>query len=86
MENEKNKDSKMSYDELENEYNKLKIKCDNLTLENNNLKRIIFGSKREKLPNTESINTEQCSLFDNEEDIEKNVQEQIIWLRGNIIN
>lgn len=77
MENEKNKGLKISYSELENEYKKLQIKCNNLTLENNNLKRIILGNKREKLPNAESINTEQCSFFDNEEDIEKNVQEQI---------
>lgn len=77
MKNDKKDVSEMSYEELINEYKKIQIKCDNLTLENNNLKRIIFGSKREKVPNSEDINIEQCSFFDNEEDIEKNVQEQI---------
>lgn len=67
----------MDYDELMKSYKELKVKCDNLTIENNNLKRIIFGSKREKTPTTEEINIDQCSLFDNEKDIEKNVEKQI---------
>ncbi len=85
MENEKNEASKMSYEELINEYKnlqfankELQIKYDNVTLELNALKRIVFGSKREKTPTNESIDIEQCSLFDNEKDIEKNVQEQIV--------
>ena len=37
---------------LINENKELQIKCDNLTLEINNLKRIVFGSKRENTPTT----------------------------------
>lgn len=76
MKIEKKEVSEMSREELINENKELQIKCDNLTLEINNLKRIVFGSKRENTPTTESINTDQCSFFDNEEDIEKDVQEQ----------
>ena len=67
----------MDYDELMNSYKELQIQYDNLKLEVNALRRIVFGSKREKTSVNESINLDQCSLFDNEEDIEKNVQEQI---------
>ncbi len=75
---------KMDYDELMKAYKnlqfenkELQIKYNNATLEINALKRIVFGSKREKTPEKEDIDISQCSLFDNEEDIEKNVQEQI---------
>ena len=69
--------SKMSYEELKNEYKKLQIKYNNATLEINALRRIVFGSKQEKTPSKETIDSDQISLFDNEEDIEKDVQEQI---------
>ena len=78
MKIEKKEVSEMSREELINENKELQIKCDNLTLEINNLKRIVFGSKRENTPTTESINTDQCSFFDNEEDIEKDVQEELL--------
>ena len=56
----------------------LELENENLKLENNSLKRIIFGSKREYTPKaTEEQIKEQCSLFDNPEEMEKNVQEQI---------
>ena len=43
------------------------------------MKRIVFGSKREKTSETkQNVNDKQCSIFDNEEDIEKNVKEQIV--------
>ena len=91
MEKIEKEDSKMSYEELKNEYKNLKvennnlqfqnkelqIKYDNVILELNALKRIVFGSKQEKTPSKETINSDQISLFDNEEDIEKDVQEQI---------
>lgn len=77
MEKEKNTVPKMDYDKVVNEKNELQIKYDNAILELNALKRIVFGSKREKTPVQELEDSKQCSLFDNEEDIEKNVQEQI---------
>ena len=50
MKIEKKEVSEMSREELINENKELQIKCDNLTLEINNLKRIVFGSKRENTP------------------------------------
>ena len=76
MKIEKKEVSEMSREELINENKEVQIKYNNLILEINNLKWIVFGSKREDTPTTESINTDQCSFFDNEEDIEKDVQEQ----------
>lgn len=63
---------------LESKNENLELENENLKLENNSLKRIIFGSKREYTPKaTEEQIKEQCSLFDNPEEIENNVQEQI---------
>lgn len=67
----------MDYDELMEAYQNLQIKYNNTVLELNTLKKIVFGSRREKTPVNEEINIDQRSLFDNEKDIEKNVQEQI---------
>ena len=73
----------MSYDELmekyleiQNQYQELQIKNENLTLELNTYRKMIFGSKREALPKEEHIE-EQCSLFDDPKDIEENLQKQI---------
>ena len=84
MEKEKKEASEMSYEELKNEvkelqsqYKELQIKYNNATLEINALRRMVFGSKQEKTPSKETIDSNQISLFDNEEDIEKDVQEQI---------
>ena len=80
----------MSYDELMKKYleiqdqyeqsemknQELKIKNENLTLELNTYRKMIFGSKRESLPKEEHIE-EQCSLFDDPKDIEKNVEDQL---------
>ena len=66
----------MSYEELLSEYKKLAIKYDNITLELNTLKRFVFGSKQEKVPAKENIDINQCSLFDNEEDMDKDVERQ----------
>ncbi len=66
-----------AYKNLQNENKELQIKYDNAMLEINSLKRIIFGSKREKTPNNDQVIEEQCSLFEDEKDIEENVQEQI---------
>ncbi len=68
----------MTREELLEENEKLKIELANTKLELNNLKRVMFGTKREYTPETKSEQIEeQCSLFDNEEEIEKNVEEQI---------
>lgn len=68
----------MTREQLLEENMKLKIELANAKLELNNLKRVVFGSKREYTleANTASIE-EQCSLFNDPKDIEKNVQEQI---------
>ena len=81
----------MLYDELLKKYNEsiienrnlkvengnLQVENDNLKIENNNLKRIVFGSKSEKLPKQNEQVEEQCSLFDNPEEVEKDLEEQI---------
>ena len=75
----------MQYEELLEKYKKaqienmkLQVKCENLTLENNNLKRIIFGSKRETIHNGKNIeNIEQCSLFEDPKQVEENLDKQI---------
>ena len=68
----------MTREELLEENEKLKIELANTKLELNNLKRVMFGRKREYTPESKSEPIEeQCSLFDNEEEIEKNVEEQI---------
>ena len=68
----------MTREELLEENEKLKIELANTKLELNNLKRVMFGTKREYTPkpNSEQIE-EQCSLFETPEEIENNVQEQI---------
>ena len=74
----KEKKRAMTREELLEENEKLKIELANTKLELNNLKRVMFGTKREYTPETKSEPIEeQCSLFDNEEEIEKNVEEQI---------
>ena len=68
----------MTREQLLEENMKLKIELANAKLELNNLKRVVFGTKREYTPEkNETPIKEQCSLFDNEKDIEENVQEQI---------
>lgn len=74
----KEKNRAMTREELLEENEKLKIELANTKLELNNLKRVMFGTKREYTPETKSESIEeQCSLFDTEEEIEKNVEEQI---------
>ena len=68
----------MSLEEAIKKIQILELENENLKLENNSLKRIIYGSKRERTPRDEKEQiTEQCSLFDDPEEIEKDVQEQI---------
>jgi len=52
----------MSYDELLEKYNILNAKYENVKLENQNLRRIIYGVKREYTPKQEQVeNCMQCS-------------------------
>ena len=67
----------MSLEEAIKKIQILESENQNLRLENQNLKRIIFGSKSEKLPRTEEQTEEQCSLFDDPKEIEKDVEDQI---------
>lgn len=75
----------MSYDELMFEYQKMKLANENLMevvqnqqLEINSLKRMIFGQKREYTPKKEQLeNVTQCSLFDDNENVEKEIKEQV---------
>ena len=65
----------MTREQLLEENTKLKIELANAKLELNNLKRVIFGTKREYTPEAnETPIEEQCSLFENEKDIEQNLQ------------
>lgn len=75
----------MSYDELMLEYQKMKFEKEDLMrivqnqqLEINSLKRMIFGQKREYTPKKEQLeNVTQCSLFDDDKNVEKEIKEQI---------
>ena len=75
----------MSYDELMSEYKKMKFENENLVkiienqqLELNTLKRVIFGQRREYTPQKEQLeNVTQCSLFDDDENVEKEIKDQV---------
>lgn len=81
-----------AYSKTKSEYNELQIKYENVTLENNNLKRIIYGAKREYTPKQEqAVDTQQCSLFaenktideDIKKQVEKNVEEITVYRKKN---
>lgn len=64
--------------ELIRKSQKLELENENLKLENNSLKRIIYGSKRESTPkNDKEQIEEQCSLFDDPKEVEKDLEEQL---------
>lgn len=66
------------YQNMQKEYNTLKIKYENAELQLNSLKRMIFGSKREATPKDLQLeNGMQCSFFDDEKSIEEDLQNQI---------
>lgn len=68
----------MSYEELLENYNKLQSKYENTKLELDNLKRIVFGVKREYTPKQEQLeNSVQCSLFDKEKEVDEELQKQV---------
>ena len=75
----------MSYEDLMDKYTKqldeisrLKNDNDNMKIEINNLKRIIYGVKREHTPKQEQIeNSVQCSLFEDNTNIDDEIEEQV---------
>lgn len=68
----------MSYDELLEKYNILNAKYENVKLENQNLRRIIYGVKREYTPKQEQVeNCMQCSLFENNEELDPKIEEEV---------
>ncbi len=69
----------MSYDELLKKYEESQIEIENLKLQVNNFKRIIYGVKREHTPKQEQLEiSTQCSLFDVEENIDAELQKQVL--------
>ena len=78
----------MSYDELMKKYQDSQIEIENLKLELQNLKRMIFGSKSESIKKPEKIiEGEQSSLFSDKiqteeeivEQVEKNIEEITVY-------
>lgn len=69
----------MSYDELLKNYNELQSKYEDTKLQLDNLKRIVFGVKREYTPKKEEQleNSIQCSLFDSKKEMEEELQKQV---------
>ena len=75
----------MSYEELMSEYQKMKSENADLLkiianhqLELNTLKKVIFGQKREYTPKKEQLeNVTQCSLFNDDQNVEKEIKEQV---------
>ena len=75
----------MSYEELMSEYQKMKSEnadllkiIANQQLELNTLKKVIFGQKREYTPKKEQLeNVTQCSLFNDDQNVEKEIKEQV---------
>lgn len=68
----------MSYDELLKNYNELQTKYEDTKLQLDNLKRIMFGVKREYTPKQEQLeNSVQCSLFDSKKEVEEDLQKQV---------
>lgn len=68
----------MTYQELVAEIERLKIKNENLELEVNNLRRIVFGSRREYTPitNEQLEESNQCSFFATEKEADENLEKQ----------
>ena len=66
----------MTYEELQKAYNELRIKYENQEIELNNLRRIIFGRKREYTP-IQDQEEEQCSLFEDEKEMDEEVEKEV---------
>lgn len=85
------KKGNMLYEELLQKYNEqttelnsikaelttTKVELANAQIQLNNLRRIVFGSKREKLPKQDVLESgDQCCLFENMKDIDENLEKQ----------
>lgn len=70
----------MSYEELKEKYEDLQIKYNEQKIELDNLKRIVFGTRREHTPNFDKLeDASQCSLFsDDIENIDEEIEQQIM--------
>ena len=75
---------KMTYEELQNAYKNAKaelvnakIKIENQQIELNNLRRIVFGTRREYTPEVDQEETMQCSLFKDEKEMDYNVDKEV---------
>ena len=68
----------MTYEELVAENKKLHTELANAKLEINELRRIVFGSKRERTPinKEELVEAEQCSLFSTEKEADEYLEKQ----------
>lgn len=74
----------MTYEELKNAYQNVsaelanaKVQIENQQIELNNLRKIVFGSRREYTPEVEQEGTIQCSLFKDEKEMDNNVEKEI---------
>ena len=82
---EKNKKMQAENIEMQAENKKIRLEneslgriIENQQLELNTLKKVIFGQKREYTPKKEQLeNVTQCSLFDDNENVEKEIKEQV---------
>lgn len=79
------KNTKSNYQDLQSDYKNLNLnyqtleqKYENQKLELANLKRMIFGSRREKtLDNKELEGSKQCSIFDEVKEVDEELQNQV---------
>ena len=65
--------------DLQQERNSLEQEKIDLQMQIRNLKKLIFGTKREYTPQVEMVDNVQCSLFETEEQMDD--QRQDAWLR-----
>ena len=74
----------MTYEELQKAYKNVseelanaRAKIENQEIEINNLRRIVFGTRREYTPEEEQEDTMQISLFKNEQEMDANVEKEV---------
>ena len=74
----------MTYEELQNAYKNVskelanaKIKIENQQVELNNLRRIVFGTRREYTPEVDEDDAMQCSLFNSEQEMDDNINKEV---------
>ena len=84
VKNERKREQKMTYEELQKAYKNVseelanaRVKIENQEIEINNLRRIVFGTRREYTPEVEQEDTMQISLFKNEQEMDDNVEKEV---------